>query len=84
MKKQNIEVRAVDMPLYLGYLAINKANMMTVSSTHRKAHVDLHSDSQASVWAEEKLETSLFHRSKLRYRGIPRMRVSYLDKGCSI
>lgn len=49
-----------------------------------EAHVDLHGDSQASVWAEDELEVGLFSRSKLRYKGNPRMRVSHIDEGCSI
>lgn len=49
-----------------------------------EAHVDLHGDSQASVWAEDELEASLFSRSKLRYKGNPRMQISHIDEGCSI
>ena len=49
-----------------------------------EAHVDLHGDSQASVWAEDELEASLFSRSKLCYKGNPRIQVSHIDEGCSI
>ena len=49
-----------------------------------EAHVDLHGECQASVWAEDALEASLFSRSKLRYKGNPRTLVSHIDEGCSI
>lgn len=49
-----------------------------------EVHVDLHGDSQASVWAEVELEANLFSRSKLRYKGNPRIQVSLIEEGCSI
>jgi hypothetical protein len=47
------------------------------------AHVHLHDDDQASVWAEV-LEASLFSRSRLRYSGNPKIHLLHVDEGCSI
>lgn len=49
-----------------------------------EAYIHLHGDGQASVWATEELEASLFSRSKLQYHGIPSMRLIHIDEGCSI
>ncbi|MEH6307894.1 DUF2807 domain-containing protein [Olivibacter sp. CPCC 100613] len=46
-------------------------------------HVHLHDDGQASVSAEV-LDASLFSRSRLLYKGNPRMQVLCIDEGCSI
>jgi hypothetical protein len=49
-----------------------------------EAHVHLHDNGQASVWAEGELEASLFSRSKLRYKRSPRIEILHIDEGCSI
>lgn len=49
-----------------------------------EAHVHLHGNGQATVWAEEELEANLFSKSELRYNGNPRMRLLHIDEGCSI
>lgn len=49
-----------------------------------EAHVHLHGNGQATVWAEEELEANLFSKSKLRYKGNPGMQLLHIDEGCSI
>ena len=46
--------------------------------------VHVHNEAKASIWFEEELELGLFGRSKVDYRGSPRMRIIQVDEDCAL
>jgi len=49
-----------------------------------EGNVHVHDEAKASIWLEEELEFGLFGRSKMDYRGNPRMKILQLDEGCAL
>lgn len=46
--------------------------------------VHAHLDSTVSIWFTEEVEIGLWGRSKLTYRGNPRMKMIQIDEGCAL
>ena len=49
-----------------------------------EGNVHVHDEAKASVWFKEEVEFGLYGRSKMEYRGSPRMKVVQIDEGCYI
>jgi len=49
-----------------------------------EGNVHVHDEAKASVWFEEELEFGLFGRSKMDYRGNPRMKIIQVDEQCTL
>lgn len=46
--------------------------------------VHAHDEANVSIWFEGELELGLFGRSKVDYRGSPRMKILRIDEGCTL
>lgn len=49
-----------------------------------EGNVHVHDEAKASIWFEEELEFGLYGRSKMDYRGNPRMKIIQVDEGCAM
>lgn len=49
-----------------------------------EGNVHVHDEAKASIWFEEELEFGLFGRSKMDYRGSPRMKIIQVDEQCTL
>ncbi|RZF61736.1 GIN domain-containing protein [Sphingobacterium corticibacterium] len=49
-----------------------------------EGNVHVHDEAKASIWFEEELEFGLFGRSKMDYRGNPRMKIVQVDEQCTL
>src|SRR5690606_5537614 len=49
-----------------------------------EGNVHAHDDAKVSIWFEGELELGLFGRSKVEYRGSPRMKILRIDEGCTL
>lgn len=53
-----------------------------LEASEGKVHV--HDQAKTSIWFEEELEFGLFGRSKMDYKGKPRMKILQIDERCTL